>query len=306
MKKSQIMSVAFTLGLLFCSSIFLSGCATTFNKKTGVFRNRDLDYLHQPIHQSSGLIIPSGVEKPQLNPKNKLPAGPNSYPAESTVDMTPPGFNKNIPISAPSSAPKATTQTPTTPSSNSSSKSEYKPKTSEEINAEIAAIQAQIQHIKNHQNQSSQPQPSAPASTKLTTEATTQEAPQITQKLPGISSSLTFDTNNHGLLNINAPFNEAWNALKTAVTESGYTISKVDKGSHLIYVSIPTITSEASASISAAETAPKASTYLLFVTRKDNVTQVSVFTDKGVLDSSTSAYSLLSQLHGILNSPPSS
>jgi uncharacterized lipoprotein len=277
------------------SSLLLSGCATTFNGKTGVFRNRELDYLHQPVSQRSALIIPNGVQTPKLEPKNMLPTGPTSYPAETSVDLTPPGFSKVIPIPGE----------PTKTSGKNAAKTpapSQSPKSSQEISAEISQIQSQIQQLEAKKQNSKKPTQDVglSPSTTSTTPASSGQLPSV------ISSSLTFDHNNVGLLTINAPYAKAWTALETAINQSGYQITKVDKGSHLIYVNI------SPASVVNDETAQNPSEpavqtiLLLFVTHKNNATQISIFTDKGVLDKSANAYSLLSQLHAVLGTNPSS
>jgi uncharacterized lipoprotein len=322
---------------LLISSIFLSGCATTFNKtfnkKTGAFRNRELDYLHQPVSQNPALIIPQNIEARNMKPKNTLPAGPMSYPAEDALDMTPPGFNQKIII------PTLSLPTAKNPSGQTSANQTSKKQNSEAIKAQIAQIQTQIQNLKNQQEVQASTTPSHTAeisSENKSAPLSGTQDPKGTQTvsnpsssnssnssntfdtsetLPQITSSLTFDSNNTGLLTINAPYAKTWDMVQTAVKQSGYQVSKTDSGSHLIYVTENSpekasekVTDSAQASSKDLSKDPLKNqrTFLLFINRKDNSTQVSIFTDKGILDSSAEAYSLLSQIHSNLSSAPSS
>ncbi len=198
-------------GMLSASALLVA-CQSSFNHQTGVFRNREFDYLHQSVEHRPPLVIPPSVDSPQLSPKNTLPPGPDFYSAEKSVNMTPPGFDE-VQTSKETSAP--TTKLPS--------------------------------------------------------------------KLP---AHLSFDAQHVGLLQINAPFKESWDAVTQAIQSLGYSISKVDSGSHLIYVDVPNTHAPQK----------ETQTFLLYLNRKDNSTQVSVFTDKGILDSSDAASSLLTQL----------
>ncbi len=234
---------------IFMASSLLLGCQTTFDHKTGVFRNREFDYLHASVSQRNPLKITSDVQTPTFATKNILPAGPDQYPIENTVNMTPPGFDQVIAVPEEKS-----------PSENTSPKAPLSPTekpATQDIHAQMESIQNQINALK----------PKTPAKTVL-------------------SSQLGFDSNNVGLLKIQAPFSQAWDAVIEALNHSDYSITKVDKGSHLIYVD--------SASTSAPETSTQH--FLLFVTRKENAVHVSVFTAKGVLDNSDASASLLTQL----------
>jgi uncharacterized lipoprotein len=242
------------LPVLMVSSLLL-GCQTTFDHKTGVFRNREFDYLHQSISQRPPLQIPAGVQAPIFETKNILPAGPNQYPIENTVNMTPPGFDQVIAIPEEASPSEKVPSSPTHSSTEKTS--------TQDIHAQIASIQNQLNALK----------PTSPVKTKL-------------------SSQLGFDSNKVGLLKIQAPFNQAWEAVIQALNDSGYSITKVDKGSRVIYVDPP--------STSAPETSIQH--FLIFVTRKDNAVHVSVFTDKGVLDHSDASATLLTQLQAKLAS----
>ena len=263
-------------------SLLLTGCQTTFDHKTGVFRNREFDYLHQSVDYRPPLVVPPGVDAPKFEPKNILPAGSNSYPAQNSVDMTPPGFAKIVPIPGEASKTPAAKGTPAKVSSTALN-------SPDNIKAQIQSLQTQIAALKTKQSASTTTSVPEISSSTLS-------KPASTALLSPITSILQFGNNNVGLLTINAPFKESWDALENAIQQSGYTITQIDQGSHIIYVTAPPSN----------DPQAKPNRSLLFVNRKDNATQVSVFTDKGVLDSSAEANSLLTQLQAKLSQPGSS
>ncbi len=88
-------------------SIFaLMGCS---------LRNRNFDYLRQPVEQQPALKIPQGVTAPKMQPYATIPPGPSAYPATTQATLLPPpGYAqqfdpKTIPKTTEAAVPEAVT-----------------------------------------------------------------------------------------------------------------------------------------------------------------------------------------------------
>ena len=89
-----------TIGMLSVSAVLiltLSSCST--------FRNRNFDYLREPVTQQPTVQVPQGVNKPAVHPVNVLPAGPNEYAPTERKPMYPPGYDQ---VLNPKTIPKDT------------------------------------------------------------------------------------------------------------------------------------------------------------------------------------------------------
>lgn len=254
-------------------ALALTGCQTTFGSKHGFFRNRELDYLHNPAIQRPPLKVPTGMESPKLNPLYTLPKGQDNFPSkESSNTLLPPGYHKVIStgkakiIGKPHAAPTRHTR------SASSWFSWLNPNAGKDqklakLNNQIAQLKDEMQTVKPG---------------KIQTPSKTDVASST-----HVSSSIAFDKNNAGLLTIDAPFNSAWDRIKTAISDTDYKIVRTDKGSGLLYI------------IPAAK--PKAQKLMVYAYNAAGATKVSIFTHTGKLDTSTSAYSVLQQIKANLN-----
>ena len=245
--------------------ILLSGCSTTFDSGHGFFRNREMDYRHNPVSERPNLIFPKGVSAPTLKPRYTLPKGQNQYPAQQGDGvLPPPGFDSVIHPGKAKSAHTAEAQ----PSESwvgrlfSNPDAEKKQQAIQKLKDTITQIQDELANSKH------------PHNAKNTTPA------------KHLVSNVTFDHNIAGLLRINAPFNLAWTRIQSAIAKTSYTVTKTNKGSGLIYVS---------------NQKNHQPSNMLYAYYAGGTTKVSVFTLKGKLDNSTNAYSLLEQISGNLN-----
>ncbi len=79
------------LALSFLLSNTLTGCSTVIGSSKQVFRNREDDYIRQPVTQTPALVTPTGLNPIQTQPDFTVPTGPSSYPAQAKpVNLQPP------------------------------------------------------------------------------------------------------------------------------------------------------------------------------------------------------------------------
>lgn len=269
-------------------ALMTSGCSSTFGHvKSKTFRDREMDYLRQTVVERPSLAIPEGVSLPAFAPHFELPPGPDAYPPQESVMMTPPGYEAHVPVptETPASKPESGAAATSADTSDSSWFDFFKPKpkpsqaeidaTAAQLRAQIAEIKAQIAAVKA--GKSIEPMPKSSAST------TASNASPSPQK---VESYLKFDETHAGLLTINAPAGIAIPKIKASIAKSGYVITQT-VGTSLFEVTPQGATEQTPLSI--------------FVASEGDVTHVSIFDEHQKLATSNEASSLLEQLKANLN-----
>lgn len=83
-----------TVSLLSIFSAALCSCSAPIGTTKSAFRNRDNDYIAQPISESPAPVTPQGLTPIQTQPVYTIPNGPSSYPGKSKpVNLQPPTLN---------------------------------------------------------------------------------------------------------------------------------------------------------------------------------------------------------------------
>ena len=80
-----------SLSVLLILTSALTSCSSAIGSSKQVFRNREDDYIRQPVTQAPALVTPAGLNPIQTQPVFTVPAGPSSYPAQAKpVNLQPP------------------------------------------------------------------------------------------------------------------------------------------------------------------------------------------------------------------------
>lgn len=85
-------------------TLLLGGCS--YIQHSDALRNRTYDYSGQDeVNLPSPPKVPANLSTPQYAPALTIPPGPNNYPPSGRPEITPPGFDVQVPI--PTLPPKA-------------------------------------------------------------------------------------------------------------------------------------------------------------------------------------------------------
>lgn len=91
--------------LVVAGSVLVSACST------GVFRNRNFDYLKQPVEQLPSMPkTPKGLQDPGFDTYYPIPDGQNSYAPASSVNMLPPEVKHPVNKAAQLQTPSAVSE----------------------------------------------------------------------------------------------------------------------------------------------------------------------------------------------------